>query len=562
MDYLERYNSWLESDYFDKLTKNELLEIKDDKREIEDRFYMDLSFGTAGLRGKLGAGTNRMNFYTVSKAAQGLAMTIKSKGQEAMDRGVAIAYDVRHMSKEFSDLTARIMAANKVKAYIFDGIRPTPMLSYAIRELGTISGVVVTASHNPKDYNGYKVYWEDGAQILDDIASEITENISKIDYVDVNLVSLEDGLESGYIKYIDKSIDNSYIEKVLDLAINDEIDKDINIIYTPLNGTGNKPVRRVLKERGFSNVNVVKEQENPDPNFTTVGYPNPEDTKAFEYAIKYGRDSSADILIATDPDCDRLACMVKGEDGDYIPLNGNQTGALMTYYILSERKRHDNLPKNGAIVKSIVTGDMSKAIASSYEVETFDTLTGFKNICGKVNEFEKTSEYEFLFGYEESIGYTYGDFVRDKDGVISSMLLAEMAAYYKTKGKNLLDVLEDLFIEYDYYDNKLISLTLEGIDGKDRIGRIMDDFRTNGIEEIANIRLSNTVDYLVDETGNPKSNVLKYYLNDGSWYAIRPSGTEPKIKVYIYTKDPLAKEAARKIELIEKAVLDKINSVN
>ena len=437
MNYREKYISWIEDDYYNLETKKELKAIELDEEEIKDRFYTDLKFGTAGLRGKLGAGSNRMNIYTVARAAQGLAATIISKGKEAMDRGVVIAYDVRHMSKEFSDLTASILAANNIKAYIFDDIRSTPMLSYSIRELKTISGIVVTASHNPKDYNGYKVYWEDGSQILDNIANEIIENINGLENKDIKLLNFEEGLRKGLIEYVDSSLDDSYIEKVKGLAINEDINKDIRIVYTPLNGTGNKPVRRVLSERGFKNVSIVKEQENPDPDFKTVGYPNPEDIKAFKYSIELGRKVDADILIATDPDCDRLACMIKTSEGEYRELNGNQTGALMTYYILSERKRHNSLPKNGAIVKSIVTGDMSKAVADSFGLETFETLTGFKNICGKANEFEKTGEHEFVFGFEESIGYTYGSFVRDKDGVISSMLLAEMAGYYSLKGKSL-----------------------------------------------------------------------------------------------------------------------------
>lgn len=561
MNYMEKYNYWLEDSFFDEETKKELLNIKNNKEEIEDRFYTDLSFGTAGLRGKLGAGTNRMNIYTVSKAAQGLASTIKSRGQEAMDRGVAIAYDVRHKSKEFSDITARILAANGIKSYIFDGIRPTPMLSYTILELNTMSGIVVTASHNPKDYNGYKVYWEDGAQIFDEISDEITKNISKIDYQDVNYMDFDKALEEGYINYIDNSVDESYYKKVLDLTINDEIDKDIDIVYTPLNGTGNLPVRRVFKDRGFTNIHLVKEQVNPDPDFTTVGYPNPEDIKAFDYSIDLGKKTNSDILIATDPDCDRLACMIKDKDGEYVALDGNQIGILMTYYIVSERDRNKNLPEDGAIVKSIVTGDMSKVIAKDYGIETYESLTGFKNIFGKVNEFEDEGKNSFLFGFEESIGYTYGGFVRDKDGVISSMLLAEMAAFYKKEKRSLLDILEELYKKYGYYDNELISLTLEGLDGKERIGRIMEDYRKNPIGVIEGLKLDKIVDYLNDDTGLPKSNVLKYYFDDGSWYAIRPSGTEPKIKVYIYTNDRDKEIARKKTKNIKELVLNKIDSV-
>jgi phosphoglucomutase len=559
---MEKYNFWLNNDYFDETTKKELESIKNDEKEIEDRFHQDLTFGTAGLRGKIGAGTNRMNRYTVSLATQGLADTIVSKGKTAMDKGVAIAYDVRHFSKEFAEIAARVLAANGIKVYLFEDIRPTPLLSYTIRRLKTISGIVLTASHNPKDYNGYKVYWEEGSQILDDIAKEILDNINKIgDFSNIKLIDLEEGLNKGLINYIGKEIDDEYIEKVKKLALNEDIDKDIKIVYTPLNGTGNKLVRRVLKERDFTNVFVVPEQENPDPNFTTVGYPNPEDVKAFDYAKRFGNKKDADILIATDPDCDRVACMVKDDNGEYISLNGNQTGALLVNYILSSRNKANTIPQNAAIVKSIVTGDLSRAIADYYNVDTIETLTGFKYICGKANEFDKTKEHEFIFGYEESIGYVYSTMVRDKDGVISSMLIAEMAAFYKKKGKTLLDKLEELYKQYGYYFEKLISIVLEGIEGSQRIGRIMDSFRNYPITTIEDIKLVKTIDYLKDETGNSKSNVLKYFFDDGSWYAVRPSGTEPKIKIYIYSKGKDRISSENKIKDIEKAAMDKIESI-
>ncbi|NLJ99544.1 MAG: phospho-sugar mutase [Tissierellia bacterium] len=562
MDYREKYNNWLNNEYFDEMTRKELESIKYDEKEIADRFHTNLSFGTAGLRGKVGAGTNRMNRYTVSLATQGLADTIVSRGKSAMERGVAIAYDVRHFSKEFSEIAARVLAANGIKVYLFDDIRPTPLLSYAIRRLKTISGIVVTASHNPRDYNGYKVYWEEGSQILDDIAQEILNHIDDIkDFSDIELMDMEEGLDKGLINYIDKELDDEYIEKIKKRALNDDIDKDIRIVYTPLNGTGNKLVRRVLEERGFNNVFIVPEQENPDPDFTTVGYPNPEDVKAFNYAKRLGKEKDGDILIATDPDCDRVACMVRDGNGEYVFLNGNQTGALLIEYILSSRHKDDNIPVNGAIVKSIVTGDLSRAIGKHYGVRTLETLTGFKHICGKANEFDKTGEHTFIFGYEESIGYVYDTIVRDKDGVISSMLIAEMAAYYKKQGKTLLDELEDMYRRYGYYFEKLISIVLEGIEGSQRIGRIMDSFRENPITAIGNMKLINTIDYLNDETGNPKSNVLKYIFDDGSWYAVRPSGTEPKIKIYIYSKGKNRISSIGKIEDIEKATLARIESV-
>lgn len=562
MGYLKKYNFWLNNEYFDEDTRKELQSIKNDEKEILDRFHTDLTFGTAGLRGKVGAGTNRMNRYTVSLATQGLAKTIVDRGEEAMNRGVAIAYDVRHFSKEFSEIAASVLSANGVKVYLFEDIRPTPLLSYTIRRLNTISGIVITASHNPKDYNGYKVYWEEGSQILDDIGEEILDNINAIeDYSHIKLMDLEEAKEKGLINYLGKEIDDEYVEKVKNLALNEGIYKDIKIVYTPLNGTGNVLVRRVLKERGFKNVFVVPEQELPDPNFTTVGYPNPEDVKAFDYAIRLGKEKDADILIATDPDCDRVACMVKDNSGEFIPLNGNQTGALMVEYILSSRSKKNTIPTNGAIVKSIVTGDLSKAIADKYNVATIETLTGFKHICGKANEFDKTEEYEFIYGYEESIGYVYDTMVRDKDGVISSMLIAEMAAYYKLKGKTLLDELEELYNEHGYYLEKLISIVLEGIEGSQRIERIMDSFREEPIQNIDNMKLIKTIDYLQDKTGNPKSNVLKYYFDDGSWYAVRPSGTEPKIKIYIYSKDENRTSSENKIKAIEKAAMNRIESI-
>ncbi len=561
MDFKEKYNYWLEDDFFDEETKKELESIKDDPKEIQERFYQDLTFGTAGLRGKLGAGTNRMNKYTVARASQGLAETIVSHGSHAMEKGVAIAYDVRHRSKEFAEIASRVLAANGVKVYLFDDIRPTPVLSYTVRKLSTMSGIVVTASHNPRDYNGYKVYWEEGSQILDSVADDILKNISKLDYKDLKLVDLEEGLSSGRIQYISSEIDQDYMDDIESLSINEDIDKDIKIVYTPLNGTGNKFVREILKRRGFNKVYVVEEQENPDPDFTTVGYPNPEDVKAFDYSIRLGKKVKGDILIATDPDCDRLACMIKDADDEYVSLNGNQVGALLVHYILSSRDKLGSLPDRGAIVKSIVTGDLSKAIAKRYGVETIDTLTGFKHICGKANEFEKTKEYNFIFGYEESIGYNYGTFVRDKDGVVSSMLLAEMAGYYSSLDKTILDVLDEIYEEYGYYFDELMSISLVGIEGKKRIERIMDNFRKEPIEEIADIKLVKTIDYLLDETGNPKSNVLKYYFDDESWYAVRPSGTEPKIKIYIYSKDKDEKASREKISQIKASVLARIESI-
>ena len=563
MEYREKYNDWLENEYFDEKTKEELRALKDDQVEIEDRFYKDLTFGTAGLRGKIGAGTNRMNKYTVALATQGLANVIVKRGEEAKKRGVAIAYDVRRFSDEFAEISARVLAANGIQSYLYDDIAATPILSYTVRRLKTISGIVVTASHNPKDYNGYKVYWEEGSQILDELADEILDEIEKIDIKHVKIADKDQAMESGLLEYIGKEIKEEYIGKLLEMKINEDIDKDIKIVYTPLNGTGNIPVRRVLADRGFTNVEIVKEQEKPDPNFTTAEYPNPEDVKAFEYADRLGRQLGAEILIATDPDCDRVAMGVKDLKNDgYIYLNGNQTGALLVNYILSTRSQKGDLPENGAIVKSIVTGDLGKAIAKKYNIKTFESLTGFKYICELPNQWDKTGEYSFIFGYEESIGYVYNDLVRDKDAVVSSMLIAEMAAYYKKNKKSVLQVLEELYEEFGYYNERLISVVLEGVEGQRRIGRIMESIRKNPLIMIDDMRLEETIDYQNDITGLAPSNVLKYYLDDGSWYAIRPSGTEPKIKLYIYSIGKTLEDSQKKVEIIEDSVKARMESVD
>ncbi len=561
MNYREKYQSWIDDPFFDDETTAELKALTDED-EIEDRFYQDLEFGTAGLRGKLGAGTNRMNIYTVSLATEGLARTIENYGEEAMKKGVAIAYDVRLYSDKFAEIAARVLAAKGIKVYLFDDIRPTPMLSYAVRKLNTQSGIVVTASHNPQEYNGYKAYWEEGSQILDDVADEILEEIDGIDhYKDIKMMDFEEAKKKGLIEIIGKEIDDEYYSELLKMKINDDIDKNVKIVFTPLNGTGNIPVRRILSERGFNNIFVVPEQAEPDYTFATVGYPNPEDSKAFKYARELGLKKDADLLLATDPDCDRVAIAVRNEKKDYTYLNGNQTGALLIYYILSERSKKGNLPENPAIVKSIVTGDLGKAIAKKYDVTTFETLTGFKNICALANEWDETEAFNFVFGYEESIGYVYKDLVRDKDAVVASMMIAEMAGYYKKEGRTLLEVLEDIYKEFGYYYEKLISIVLEGVEGQERIKRMMDDIRHHSIDSIGEMMLQKTVDYFRDETDVGKSNVLKYYMDEGSWYAIRPSGTEPKIKLYIYSKGKSREDAQDKVELIEKVVRHRLESV-
>ncbi|MBU3228384.1 phospho-sugar mutase [Clostridium algidicarnis] len=573
MNYKDRYNSWIEDQYIDEDTKKELGDLKDNEAEIEDRFYKDLEFGTAGLRGKLGAGTNRMNVYNISKVTQGLADYIKSRGQDYVKRGVAIAYDCRHFSSEFAKTASLVLAGNGIKAFLFESLRPTPELSFAVRTLGTAAGIVVTASHNPREYNGYKVYFEDGAQILSEMADSIVENIEQIKSFNmVKTITEDEALNKGLLNYLGKEMDDMYVSMVKDLSIRDDVDKSIKIVYTPLNGTGNILVRRVLNERGFTNIIVVPEQECPDPDFTTVGYPNPEDTKAFKYAEALGKKEGAELLIATDPDCDRLAIEVRDHNGEYVAFTGNQTGAILIKYILEGLKAKNKLPKNGAIVKSIVTGDLGKRIAMDYGVKTYEALTGFKNICGKIPEFEKTGEAEFIFGYEESIGYVTGTKVRDKDGVSSSMLLCEAAAYYKSQGKTLIQVLDEVYSEYGYYREKQISLVLEGVEGKARIERMMVQYRDNFIKEFNGAKLEKYTDFNEGTTFNiatgekenagiPKSDVLKFIFDDKSWYALRPSGTEPKIKLYIYTIDENLEKADRKIKDIETLVLEKLDKV-
>lgn len=562
-NYMEKYKEWLENDFFDESTTKELEAIKGNEEEIKDRFYSELNFGTAGLRGKIGAGTNRMNKYIIMRATQGLAEVIKDHGKEEMQRGVAIAHDNRHFSDVFAKTAALVLAQNGIKAYLFDSLKPTPELSFAVRYLNCISGIMVTASHNPKDYNGYKVYWEEGSQILDDIAIPIQEKIKDIkNFSDITVMDERKAIDNELLIYIGKGIDNEYIGRVKSLSLRDEeVNKDIVIVYTPLNGTGNIPVRRVLRERGFENVHVVQEQENPDPNFPTIDYPNPEDIRAFEYSILLGKKVNADILIATDPDCDRLAVMVYN-GSEYVSLNGNQTGAILIKYILEALDEKGQIPENGVIVKSIVTGDLGEKIAKQYNVKTVEALTGFKNICGKENEFEKSGEYSFLFGYEESIGYVYGTFVRDKDAVISSMLLAEAAGYYQTKGKSLLDVLEDIYQEVGYTSEGPFSLVLEGIEGKERIKRMMVHVRENPPKEVAGKQVVDVIDFLTqDKIDVGKTNALKYTLDDGSWFAVRPSGTEPKIKVYVYTNGATKVESDKKAEAIQadiRKILDKI----
>lgn len=611
MNYLEKYNFWLENEHFNDEAKEELRALDGNKEEIKDRFYKDLEFGTGGLRGKIAMGTNRMNIYTVSRATQGLADYLIEESQKQprpqnyLDRGVVIAYDCRHKSREFAETTALVLNANNIKAYLFEDVRPTPELSFAVRHLHAIAGIVVTASHNPPEYNGYKVYGPDGGQIIPEIADRVITHINQIkDYSLIKKYDYPIAVQKGLFNIIGMEVDEVYLHKVKELAIRDkdriEIDKTIRIVYTPLHGAGNIPIRKILKERGFTNVFVVEEQFQPDPNFSTVESPNPEYPVVFELAIKLGQKVNAEILIATDPDADRIGLAVKTPNSaniedvgqasrlsfppspmsfprkressnSFTVLNGNQVGILLLHYILSSKKELNQLPPNGFIVKTVVTSDMSRVIADSFGVETYETLTGFKFICNMEKNVQEKEGKEFLFGYEESIGYLTGDFVRDKDAVISAMLIAEMAAYYFKNGLNLLQVLEDLYQKYGYYEEYQHSIYLEGAEGEKKIAEIMEAFRKK-LPEVEDIKMVRIEDYEIGKSYDLKlkktspitlarSNVLKIIFSDGSWYVLRPSGTEPKIKLYLSFHAPTRKEAQQKLNLTKSAILQKINSI-
>jgi phosphoglucomutase len=573
-DYIKIYEKWISSPKLDEKSKKELEDIKNDEKEIQDRFYQDLSFGTAGLRGKLGAGTNRMNSYVIARATHALAKVIEAHGEEYVKKGIAIAYDCRICSDEFAKLSALIMATHGIKAYLFDSLRPTPELSFAVRYYGCASGINITASHNPKEYNGYKVYWCEGSQIKDDIADKVLDEINKMDVFDLpEVITEEEAIKKGLLIYINEEVDKAYYEKVMSLSQrdDDEVDKSIKIVYTPLNGAGNIAVRTILDKKGYKNVFVVKEQENPDGTFPTIKYPNPEDTKAFEYSEKLAKEVGAEILIATDPDSDRLAVEVV-HGGEIIALNGNQIGVLLINYIINALNDKNKMPKNPAIVKSIVTGDMGTAIAQKFGVEMKSVLTGFKNISALPNEWDVTKEKTYIFGYEESIGYNAGVFVRDKDAVSSAMLLAEMAGYYKKQGKTLIDVLNDLFEQYGYYSENTVSISLEGIEGQQRIARMMDEIRKIYPTKIGAADIVEITDYEIQEktdvkTGKKekidieKTNAIRFLYSDGCWYTLRPSGTEPKIKLYIYTKAENMKKSKDLLQEVEKTVLAVLDTV-
>ena len=576
MDYKEIYNQWLENPYFDEATKEELKAIKDDENEIKERFYMDLEFGTAGLRGIIGAGTNRMNIYVVRRATQGLANYIAKVDKKS--QGVAIAYDSRHMSPEFAQEAALCLAANGIKAYIFETLRPTPELSFAVRHLGCVAGINVTASHNPPEYNGYKVYWEDGAQITPPHDSGIMGEVKSIsDWNTVKTMDKAEAEKAGLFQVIGKEVDDAYMaelkKQVLHMDAIEAEGKNLKIVYTPLHGTGNIPARRILKELGFENVYVVKEQELPDGDFPTVSYPNPEAAEAFELGLKLAKEVDADLVLATDPDADRLGVRVKDKNGEYHDLTGNMSGCLLANYEISQKKAiNGSLPEDGALIKTIVTTNLADAIAKGYGVKLIEVLTGFKFIGQQILGFEQSGKGSYLFGFEESYGCLIGTYARDKDAIVATMALCEAAAYYKTQGKTLWDAMIEMYEQFGYYKDAIQSVTMKGIEGLQKIQEIMNSLRQNPPAEFAGHKVTAVRDYKADTitdvatgavkpTGLPNSNVLYYELTDDAWVCVRPSGTEPKVKFYYGVKGTSLEDADKKSETMGKAVLDMVDSM-
>lgn len=567
--YKEKYNEWINSDIINEEIKDELKNIKDEK-EIEDRFYKDLDFGTGGLRGIIGAGSNRMNIYTVSKATQGFANYLNESFENP---SVAVAYDSRNMSKEFATAAALTLCANGVKVFLYESLRPTPVLSFAVRHLNCKGGIVVTASHNPKQYNGYKVYDEFGGQVTDEKANKIISLVNDVkDFSMIKNMSEEEALNKGLLVYIGEDVDKAYIDEVKNLTIRKELvkekAKDLKIIYTPIHGSGNIPVRRVLSELGYSNVKVVKEQEEPNGNFPTAPYPNPEMPQVFELALEMAKQESPDIIFGTDPDCDRIGVVVKESNGEFKVLTGNQTGLLLTHYVLSALKETNSLPENGVVIKTIVTTEGARKIAEDFGIELMDVLTGFKYIGEKIREFRESGDKKYLFGFEESYGYLAGEFVRDKDAVIASMLIAEMTLYYKEQGMSLYEALIKLYEKYGFYKETLISIELEGKEGQEKIASCIDALRNSPIESVDGVKISTKLDYKlsVEESNGvkseiklPKSNVLKYILEDGSSFVVRPSGTEPKMKIYLAVKGSSLGNAESEIERFKSKVMEIIN---
>ncbi|MEH7703454.1 phospho-sugar mutase [Bacillus toyonensis] len=574
MNWKQEFSRWLSYAELDVELKEQLENMKQDEKKIEDSFYKNLEFGTGGMRGELGAGTNRLNVYTVRKATQGLAKFIEKLGEEAKERGVVVAYDSRHKSPEFAMEVAATLGAHGIKTYVFESLRPTPVLSFAVRYLHTVSGIVLTASHNPPEYNGYKVYGDDGGQLPPKEADELISYVNAVeDELTVEVADVEQLKADGLLHIIGQEVDDAYAAELNDVIINKEmvqkVGKDLKIVFTPLHGTSNLSVRRGLEEVGFTDVTVVKEQELPDPNFSTVKSPNPEEHAAFEYAIRDGEKIGADVLIATDPDADRLGVAVRNHDGEFQVLTGNQTGALMLDYLLSQKKENGTLPENGVVLKTIVTSEIGRTIAKAYGLDTVDTLTGFKFIGEKIKQYEESGQYEFQFGYEESYGYLIRPFCRDKDAVQSVLFACEVAAYYKSQGKTLYDGLLEVFEKYGFFREDLVSLTLKGKDGAEQIQEMMATFRENPPKEVAGLTVVAVEDYKAsivtslqdgykEEIHLPKSNVLKYQLEDGSWFCLRPSGTEPKIKFYFGVKDNSLQNSEQKLLTIKEDIMNRL----
>ena len=574
MNWKQEFSRWLSYAELDTELKEQLENMKQDEKKIEDSFYKNLEFGTGGMRGELGAGTNRLNVYTVRKATQGLAKFIEKLGEEAKKRGVVVAYDSRHKSPEFAMEVAATLGAHGITTYVFESLRPTPVLSFAVRHLHTVSGIVLTASHNPPEYNGYKVYGEDGGQLPPKEADELISYVNAVeDELTVEVANVEQLKADGLLHIIGQEVDDAYAAELNNVIINKEmvqkVGKDLKIVFTPLHGTSNISVRRGLEEVGFTDVTVVKEQELPDPNFSTVKSPNPEEHAAFEYAIRDGEKVGADVLIATDPDADRLGVAVRNHDGEFQVLTGNQTGALMLDYLLSQKKENGTLPENGVVLKTIVTSEIGRTIAKAYGLDTVDTLTGFKFIGEKIKQYEESGQYEFQFGYEESYGYLIRPFCRDKDAVQSVLFACEVAAYYKSQGKTLYDGLLEVFEKYGVFREDLVSLTLKGKDGAEQIQEMMATFRENPPKEVAGLTVVAVEDYKAsiitslqdghkEEIHLPKSNVLKYQLEDGSWFCLRPSGTEPKIKFYFGVQDNSLQNSEQKLLTIKEDIMNRL----
>ncbi|QPW51341.1 phospho-sugar mutase [Bacillus thuringiensis] len=574
MNWKQEFSRWLSYAELDVELKEQLENMKQDEKKIEDSFYKNLEFGTGGMRGELGAGTNRLNVYTVRKATQGLAKFIEKLGEEAKERGVVVAYDSRHKSPEFAMEVAATLGAHGIKTYVFESLRPTPVLSFAVRHLHTVSGIVLTASHNPPEYNGYKVYGDDGGQLPPKEADELISYVNAVeDELTVEVADVEQLKADGLLHIIGQEVDDAYAAELNDVIINKEmvqkVGKDLKIVFTPLHGTSNLSVRRGLEEVGFTDVTVVKEQELPDPNFSTVKSPNPEEHAAFEYAIRDGEKIGADVLIATDPDADRLGVAVRNHDGEFQVLTGNQTGALMLDYLLSQKKENGTLPENGVVLKTIVTSEIGRTIAKTYGLDTVDTLTGFKFIGEKIKQYEESGQYEFQFGYEESYGYLIRPFCRDKDAVQSVLFACEVAAHYKSQDKTLYDGLLEVFEKYGFFREDLVSLTLKGKDGAEQIQEMMATFRENPPKEVAGLTVVAVEDYKAsivtslqdghkEEIHLPKSNVLKYQLEDGSWFCLRPSGTEPKIKFYFGVKDNSLQNSEQKLLTIKEDIMNRL----